>query len=156
MDTPKVRCLILGCGNTLRGDDGMGPSLCAWAEERFAEEPGVRAISCQQWTPDLAEDLAAADAVVFVDCALDQAPGQMLVREIAPASIQPGLVTHHLSAPELLRVAEEFYSRRPGRACLLTVGAGSIDVGEQLSPEMEAALPDAQALLESTVRQLLG
>jgi hydrogenase maturation protease len=156
MDTPRVRCLILACGNTLRGDDGVGPLLCAWAEERFAEDPGVRAISCQQWTPDLAEDVAGAETVLFVDCALDQAPGQMLVREIAAASIRPGLVTHHLSAPELLRVAEELYSRGPGRAFLLTIGAGSIDVGEQLSPEMEAALPDAQALLESTVRQLLG
>ncbi len=156
MDMQRVRCLILACGNTLRGDDGVGPSLCAWAEERFAEEPGVRAISCQQWTPDLAEDVAAAETVVFVDCALDQAPGQMLVREIAAASIRPGLVTHHLGAPELLRVAEEFYSERPRRACLLTIGAGSIEVGEQLSSEMEAALPDAQTLLELTVRQLLA
>ena len=155
MDTPRVRCLILACGNTLRGDDGVGPLLCAWAEERFAEEPGVRAISCQQWTPDLAEDVAGAENVLFVDCALDQAPGHVLVKEIAAESIRPGLVTHHLGAAELLCVAEEFYSGRPRRACLLTIGAGSIDVGEQLSREMEAALPDARDLLEQTVRQLM-
>jgi hydrogenase maturation protease len=155
MDTPRVRCLILACGNTLRGDDGVGPLLCAWAEERFAEEPGVRAISCQQWTPDLAEDVAGAETVLFVDCALDQAPGHVLVKEIAAASIQPGLVTHHLGAAELLCVAEEFYSGRPRQACLLTIGAGSIDVGEEFSPAVRAALADAKALLQLTVEQLL-
>jgi Ni,Fe-hydrogenase maturation factor len=77
------------------------------------------------------------------------------VKEIAAASIQPGLVTHHLGASELLCVAEEFYSGRPRQARLLTIGAGSIDVGEQLSREMEAALPDARDLLEQTVRQLM-
>jgi hydrogenase maturation protease len=155
MNTSRVRCLILACGNTLRGDDGIGPLLSGWAEERFADQPGVRTISCQQWTPDLAEEVAAAEAVLFVDCSLDQAPGQMLLSEVAPAALQPGLVTHHLGAAELLRVAEELYGIRPRRACLLTIGAGSIDLGEQLSLAMQAAIPDARQLLELTIRQLL-
>src|SRR4051794_37296470 len=109
MNTPMVRCLILACGNTLRGDDGVGPLLCDWAEERFAGEPRVRATASQQWSPDMAEDVAAAETVLFVDCALDQRPGQVLLREIAPTPLQPRLVTHHIGAPELLRVAQELY-----------------------------------------------
>ena len=155
MHTPRVRCLILACGNTLRGDDGIGPLLCAWAEERFAEEPGVRAISCQQWTPDLAEDVAAAETVLFVDCALDQAAGQVLVREVLPLPLKPGLVTHHLGAPELLDTAQKLYGSQPRRAMLLTVGAGSIELGEELSPAVRTGIPDAQNLLEITVRRLL-
>jgi|SRR5271165_1877559 len=155
MDTPRVRCLILACGNTLRGDDGIGPFLCAWAEERFAADPGVRTIASHQWTPDMAEEVAAAESVIFVDCSLDQAPGQILLRELAPAPLSPGLVTHHLGAAELLGVAEELYGARPRRACLLTIGAGSIELGEGLSPTVREMLPDAQALLELTIRQLL-
>ncbi|HWE83650.1 MAG TPA: hydrogenase maturation protease [Terracidiphilus sp.] len=155
MDTPRVRCLILGCGNTLRGDDGVGPLLCAWAEERFAGEPGVRAMASHQWSPEMAEDVAAADTVLFVDCSLDQAPGQVLLRELTAVPLKPGLVTHHLGAAELLRVAQDLYGAQPRRACLLTIGAGSIELGEELSPSIRAALPDAQALLELTVRQLL-
>jgi hydrogenase maturation protease len=156
MKTPRVRCLILACGNTLRGDDGIGPLLCAWAEERFASDPNVRAIACHQWAPDMAEDVAAAETVLFVDCALDQSPGQILVRDIAAASIQPGLVTHHLGAPELLDTAQKLYGSQPRRAVLLTVGAGSIELGEEFSPEVRTALPDARALLELTIRQLLA
>ncbi len=155
MEARKVRCLILACGNTLRGDDGIGPLLCAWAEERFAGEPDVRAVASHQWTPDMAEDVAATEAVLFVDCSLDQAPGQVLLREIAPAALRPGLVTHHLGAAELLSVAEELYGARPRRACLLTIGAGSVELGDQLSPAMKGAVSDARELLELTVRQLL-
>lgn len=154
MDTPTARCLILACGNTLRGDDGVGPLLCAWAAERFAGDPGVRALSSQQWAPDLAQEVAAAETVLFVDCSLGQMPGQVLLREIEASALQPGLVTHHLGAAELLRVAEDLYAARPRRACLLTIAAGSIELGEQLSPAVQAALPFAQELLESTVRRL--
>lgn len=154
MNTPTVRCLILACGNTLRGDDGIGPLLCAWAEERFAAEPGVRAIASHQWSPEMAEDVAAAETVLFIDCALDQAPGQILLRELIPAAVKPGLVTHHLGAPELLRTAEELYGSRPRRALLLTIGAGSIELGEELSAAVRGAIPHAQELLEVTVQQL--
>jgi hydrogenase maturation protease len=154
MDTPWVRCLILACGNTLRGDDGIGPFLCSWAEERFAGESGVRAISCQQWTPDLAEDVSLAESVVFMDCALDLEPGQLLLREITAAEPKP-VSTHHLGAAELLRLAMDFYEATPRRACLLTVGAGSVELGEEFTAPVKAVLPDAEALLELTVRQLL-
>jgi hydrogenase maturation protease len=154
MDTPWVRCLVLACGNTLRGDDGIGPFLCSWAEERFATESGVRAITRQQWTPDLAHDIAHAESVIFIDCSIDQEPGQLLLREVRPA--EPAAVsTHFLGAAELLRLAKDLYEATPRRACLLTIGAGSIELGEEFSAPVQAVLPDAQALLGLTVRQLL-
>ena len=156
MEITKARCLILACGNTLRGDDGIGPFLCAWAEERFAGEPGVRAIASHQWTPDMAEDIASAETVLFIDCALDQAPGQLLLRELVPAPLKPGLVTHHLGAPELLHTAQELFGSRPRRAFLLTVGAGSIELGEEFSDAVKAAQPEACAKVEETVVRLLA
>jgi len=107
-----------------------------------------------QWTPEMAEEVAAAETVVFVDCSLDQPPGQIILRELSAASLKPGLVTHHLGAAELLGVAQELYGRQPRRACLLTIGAGSIELGEGLSPALQNALPDAKDLLELTVGQL--
>ena len=151
-----ARCLILACGNTMREDDGVGPFLAQWAEEHWRRDARVRVLCDHQWTPDMAEEVAAAETVIFVDCALDQAPGQILLRELSAAALKPGLVTHHLGAAELLRVAEDLYSKQPRRACLLTVGAGSIELGEGLSPAVRNALPDAEELLALTVNQLLG
>jgi hydrogenase maturation protease len=157
METDKTRtgarCLILACGNTLRSDDGVGPWLASWAEERFADEPRVRVISRQQWTPDLAEEIAAAESVVFVDCSVEAEPGSVQLRPVEAAAARPGLATHHVGAPELLALANELYSAVPERAWLLTIGAASIELGEELSSTVKSALPEAQAALEKAVRR---
>jgi hydrogenase maturation protease len=156
MNKISIQCLILACGNTLREDDGVGPFLAQWAEEHWRDDPRVRVLCDHQWTPDMAEEIAAADTLIFVDSALDQAAGQIILRELSPASLKPGLVTHHLGAAELLSVSQELYGTRPRRACLLTIGAGSIELGEGLSSAVRDALPDAEELLDLTVCQLLG
>src|ERR1700690_2062792 len=63
----KANCLVLACGNTLRSDDGIGLRLAEWAAERFRDDGHVRVVARQQWTPDLAKDIAGADSVLFVD-----------------------------------------------------------------------------------------
>ncbi|MGB8261157.1 MAG: hydrogenase maturation protease [Terracidiphilus sp.] len=151
MDQTTARCLILACGNTLRGDDGIGPSLADWAENRFAGDPRVCVISRQQWTPELAKDLAAAHSVVFVDCSSDSAPGQVLLFPVAADPELPSLSTHHLGAPELLALARDLYGAHPAQAQILTIGAASLALSEELSPALSAALPEACRLLEESV-----
>ena len=152
MNSAPVRCLILACGNTLRGDDGVGPWLAAWAEERFKAELAVRALSRQQWTPDLAEDVAEAGSVVFIDCSVESSPGQVRIHPVEPADVGPGLASHHVGAAELLALSQELYDSLPREAVLLTVGAGSTELGETFSEPVSDALPEACDLLERTVR----
>jgi hydrogenase maturation protease len=139
----------------LRSDDGVGPRLAEWADERFRAEPSVRVVSRQQWTPDLAEEVAQAASVLFIDCAIDSAPGEIGIVPVAPAASSPALATHHIGAPELLALSEELFSSLPLNALLLTVGAGSTEMGEEFSATVNAALPQACKMLESTVRSLL-
>ena len=155
MEPNKARCLILACGNTLRGDDGIGPWLADWAEERFKDEAGVRVISRQQWTPDLVEEIAAAETVLFVDCTVAAAPGSVHVVEVQPAAAG-GRDTHHQGAAELLSVARALFDSLPRTSRLLTVGAGSIEVGEKFSQPVLDAIPLACAELEETVARLLA
>src|SRR5580693_8371834 len=147
METTGPRCLILACGNTLRSDDGVGPWLCDWAENHFASDPRIQTISRQQWTPDLAADIASAEAVLFIDCSIASAPGEILLTEVAPASSKPGLATHHTGAPELLALAMELYGSTPRTSLLLTIGAGSTELGETFSREVTATLSEARHLL---------
>jgi hydrogenase maturation protease len=150
------RCLILACGNTLRGDDGVGPWLAEWAENRFRAEGQVRVISRQQWTPELAEEIAHAQSVLFIDCSVDSVPGLVQLVPVEPAAGSCALATHHLSASELLTLVRELYNSPPANAQLLTIGAGSTELGEQFSEAVKAALPDACRLIEATVLHLLG
>ncbi|HEY1987658.1 MAG TPA: hydrogenase maturation protease [Terracidiphilus sp.] len=155
MNRSTARCLILACGNTLRGDDGIGPWLSAWSEERFEAEPLIRVIARQQWTPDLAEDVAQAEFVIFVDCSIESAPGEVRIVAVEPAAAGPGLGSHHVGAAELLALGQELYDSLPRASLLLTVGAGSIELGETFSKKVIDALPEACAQLEQAVRGLL-
>ncbi|MGA3082013.1 MAG: hydrogenase maturation protease [Terracidiphilus sp.] len=151
-----IRCLILACGNTLRGDDGVGLYLAEWAEQRFTDQAGVRVIARQQWTPELAEDVARAQSVLFIDCSIDSPPGSVNLTPVQPATSAQGLATHHLGAAELLALARELYASLPRNAQLLTIGAGSTELGEVFSDAVQAALPEACRLIEETVASLLG
>lgn len=155
MSPIKARCLILACGNTLREDDGVGPWLAAWAEERFQGEESIRTICRQQWTPDLAEEIAAAESVLFVDCSTESAAGSVQVFPVKP-SADHGKGTHHFDAAQLLALSRDFLDASPQAAFFLTVGAGSLELGEGFSPAVKAVLPEACRLLEETVRSLLG
>lgn len=151
MTQSTVGCLVLACGNTLRSDDGVGPWLAEWAEEKYRENPAVRVISRQQWTPDLAEDIAGATSVLFIDCSVESAPGYVRLICIEPSAQTQGLATHHQGAPELLALARDLYNSLPAKAALLSIGAGSTELGEQFSEPVLDAIPHACGLLESTI-----
>ena len=70
--------LVIGYGNTLRGDDGVGPKVAEAVEA--LQLPGVRTLVCQQLSPEHAEPISRARVVVFVDAAVD-APREVQITE---------------------------------------------------------------------------
>jgi hydrogenase maturation protease len=155
MNQRTNQCLILACGNTLREDDGIGPFLAHWAEERWRDDPRVRVLCDHQWTPEMVEEVARAESVLFVDCATDCAPGVVRTMSVEPAADNSKLGTHHLDAPQLLALSRLLYGAMPANSLLLTVGAGSLELREGFSEVVEAALPEAQSLLEHSVQCIL-
>ena len=66
--------LVLGYGNILRTDDGIGWRVA----ECLADDPrlaGVSVIGCHQLTPELALDLSQASLAILVDAAVGPAAG---------------------------------------------------------------------------------
>ncbi|HTW80986.1 MAG TPA: hydrogenase maturation protease [Terracidiphilus sp.] len=151
----SARCLILACGNTQRSDDGVGPRLAEWAEERFQTHDNVRVVARQQWTPELAEEIAAAESVLFIDSSIESVPGHVGLIPVEPRENNNGSATHHLDANALMGLARELYGSRSTHSMLLTVGAGSTELGESLSDPVEAALPRARGVLEKVVLRFL-
>lgn len=152
----KARCLILACGNTLRSDDGVGPKLAAWAEERFRQEPEVRVMVRQQWTPDLAKDIAAADSVLFIDASVKPPPGRVRLIPVSSRVDAAEPASHHLTPNQLLGLSRSLYGSIKSHAMLLTVGVGSTELGETFSAPVEAAIHRARGILEKAVLRFLG
>jgi hydrogenase maturation protease len=140
----------------LREDDGVGLWLAKWAEERFRGETGVRVVSTQQWTPELAEDISKAESVIFIDCAMNASSGSVRLIAVEPGKEALGLATHHLDESQLLSLSKELYGATPRSSLLLTVGARSLELREGFSEAVQAALPEACAQLETTVLRMLA
>jgi len=115
----------------------------------------VVVIARQQWTPDLAEDIARAESVLFIDCSIASAPGSVNMVEVQPCGSSQGLATHHVGAAELLGLASELFDSLPRTALILTIGAGSTELGETFSRAVREAIPKACELLEQTVFQII-
>ena len=143
-----ANALIVGYGNPLRGDDGVGQAVAqAFAGEDAID--GVDAIACHQLTPELAERFAAAGRVVLIDAAAGREAGGVSVIPLQPARAPASTLGHHVEPALLLDMAQALYGRSP-EAYLVTVGAVSLELGEGLSAPVMAALPE----LIATVRRL--
>jgi hydrogenase maturation protease len=127
--------LVIGYGNPLRGDDGLG-----WraAELLQARLPEAEVITCQQMTPELAEPISRAARVAFVDAAAEGPPGLIRRRPVEPDASVPTVFTHHVNPGLLLSLSERLYGHRPG-AVLFSVAGEAFDYGQALSPPVEAA-----------------
>ena len=132
--------LIVGYGNPLRSDDGLG-----WhAAALLAGDPrldGVTALQRHQLTPELAFDMSTAALVVLVDATRNRPPGTFTMGRVERAGdVSSTTWSHHLSPSCLAALAYELYGRVPD-VFVLSCGAESLEVGDRLSPTVEAALP---------------
>ena len=132
---PQRNRLVIGIGNGLRGDDGVGALL--------ADPVGGRSV--QQLTPEMAAELAELEAVLFIDAWLAPVGAAPQLTVIAPAA--GAAESHRLEPAQLLAISQALYGRAP-QAHLLRVPAYGFDHGTALSAELQAALPAARALLQ--------
>lgn len=130
--------LVIGIGNPLRGDDGVGALLA----EQAAQQAAVRCV--QQLTPELAAELAHLDAVLFIDAWL--APAAAVPQLIALSPAASPTSSHRLDPAALLALSQALYGHAP-RAQQLLVPASGFECGTALSAALQAHLPHARALL---------
>lgn len=125
---PMTRLLVIGYGNTLRSDDGVGPK----AAEAVAalHLPGVQVLTCDLLTPELADPISRAGWVVFVDAAVD-APREVQLRPLTPADSSQ-IMAHAADPRTLLALARDVFGRAPG-AWWLTIPIRNLAIGEDLS-----------------------
>jgi len=134
----KEHMLVIGYGNTLRGDDGVGPRVAeAVGAMRLS---GVRTLICQQLSPEHADSISRADSVVFVDAAVD-APREVQLRPLEPNESSQ-LMAHAADPRTMLALSRDVFGHTP-RAWWLTIPAVKMDFSEELTPEARCGMNDA-------------
>jgi hydrogenase maturation protease len=143
-----MKALVLACGNTLRGDDGVALEVVHQLQESQCD-PATEFHCQQQWTPELAEPISEAKLVIFVDAALDRPPGSIACWQLQPKRSASLGNTHHVSPESLLLLAEELYGKRPLEAYLITVAGATFELAETLSDPVRSAIPSAVERINS-------
>jgi hydrogenase maturation protease len=144
-----MKTLILGYGNTLRKDDGLGV-YAAQALASATLPTDVEILVCHQLSPELSSTLAQVEQAIFIDATLavgGETPGTIKTRSLHPRTTQPSGITHHFDPETLLAMAETLYGHVP-QATLFSVATTSFDLEDGISPEVAAALPVLLASIE--------
>ena len=139
--------LVIGYGNTLRGDDGVGPRVVEAIEK--LNLPGVRTLVCQQLSPEYADPVSRAHTVVFVDAAVD-APREVQLRKLEPGETSQ-LMAHAADPRTLLALARDVFGHAP-RAWWLTIPAVKLDFSETLTPEAQRGFAEAVQEIQELCR----
>jgi hydrogenase maturation protease len=151
MKTLPTQILVIGYGNTLRGDDGVGPrvaeQLAAW------HWPGLRSQAVHQLTPELAAAIAQVDIVFFVDAWI--APDdhteaiQPRMEQLFPDASITGL--NHVWSPHLLlQLAQTLYTVQPVAYHLL-IPVRQFDYGATLSAIAHRGVDWAVQTIQATI-----
>ena len=145
---PQV--LVIGYGNPLRGDDGLGWTVAA---ELFRQNrsTALQVLPCHQLTPELASTIQEADTVIFVDAARDGTPGDCRCVELQPGSVSPTLA-HDLTPSALLALTCELFGVCPP-AYLLTVCGEDFGPGNTLSEAVQRGIPELKTRLHRMIEQ---
>ena len=123
------RSLVIGFGNTLRGDDGAGVHAAHLIAQRMQD---VETMSVHDLQPELAEKLAQFENVVFLDASVRTASVMLTPIEPEPADMRES--SHTRSPGALLHLCDQLYGRSPARALLAEIPAVETGFSEQLSP----------------------
>lgn len=142
-----MRIVVLGIGNILMSDEGVGVRSVEELARRYDLPPEVEVIDGGCSGMEMLDDLARADHLVIVDA---------VEAEVSPASIVtlrgdevPVFFTAKLSPHQVglcdVLAALKLIDESPASLTLIGVQPVSLDLAMELSPQVAAILPNVVA-----------
>jgi hydrogenase maturation protease len=150
--SPEPRLLILGLGNVLCGDDGLGVAALVRLDRRYRMPEGVEAMDGGTLGLSLLHYVRAADTLLLVDAIrADGAPGSFVRLDgddVLPA-VETRLSVHQIGVADLLN-GLRWTDSSPSRIVLLGLVPKTLELGLGRSPEVESSL---DALVEAVATE---
>lgn len=155
VDTPDgvstCALLVVGCGNLLRGDDGVGPILIRHLWEGGVPS-GIRLVDGGTAGMEVAFQMRGAERVVIVDaCVTGEEPGTVFklpgpaVEDLPPLS---GLHTHSFRWDNALAFARWLLGEDyPSDVTVYLIEASNFSPGAELEPAVREAMHRVIALV---------
>jgi hydrogenase maturation protease len=152
----RTPLLILGLGNVLLEDDGVGSAAVRALLDRYVSPEGVDVFDGGTLGLSLLPYVDAADAVILVDAVrADAAPGTCVRldgEDVAPA-VATRLSPHQIGVADLLDGAQ-WLDRSPRSLTLLGIVPESMELAVGLTPRVHGALLALVEEIVETAREL--
>jgi hydrogenase maturation protease len=152
----RTPLLVLGLGNVLLEDDGVGAAAVSLLLDRFQAPAGVRVLDGGTLGLSLLPYLQSADAVILVDAVrADGAPGTVVRldgEDVAPA-VATRLSPHQVGVADLLDGAR-WLEQYPRRVVLVGLIPASMELAVGLSPLVHASLGTLVEVVVDEARSL--
>ncbi len=147
-----MQTLLIGCGNSLRGDDAVGLVVAEHVGKSLTAESNnrVTVLQCQQLLPELAEPMSKAERVIIVDAAVAGNPGEVHCEHLLSVELGSPDFTHHMTPAVLLAYVQALYGRSP-HTTLVSINAKSFDLGAELSSEVKDGVETAVELIRTLI-----
>ena len=146
-DQTAQRVLVLGIGNTVMSDDGVGVKVVQMLQQQYLFPANVELVDGGTLGLDLLPQLEGISHLIMVDAVETGAKPGTLVRlagEELPIALETKISPHQMGLKDLLAVAR-LLGHAPGEMVLIGVQPGSIEMDTELTPEVAAQLAAMQA-----------
>ena len=150
MLSSEKKILVVGYGNTLRGDDGIGQIIADKIEE--LKIPNVETLALHQLTPDLAGSCSEYRGIIFIDASEDVSQNEVQVFDLSPAE-EAAQIEHAMTPQNLLRLSKDLYSAFPPSFCIV-IPARKFEFSEELSPVTKASIEPAINIITAKIKNI--
>lgn len=152
----KTRILVLGIGNTLLTDEGIGIHVLQALEPELADWPDVTLLDGGTLSFTLAGPIEEADALIVVDAANIQSKAgewTLLLGEGMDAFLMNNRksTVHEVGLTDLRAIAI-LAGHWPEKRAMLAIQPDVIDWGELPTPAVAAAIPPVCAAILEQIR----
>jgi hydrogenase maturation protease len=153
--SPPVTTLVLGVGNLLLSDEGVGLRVVERLTATYELPPTVQVLDGGTLGMDLLYYLEGIDNLLIIDAVETGSEPGTLVRlenDEVPAFLSVKISPHQIGVPDMLFAAKlrEMY---PKNVVLLGVQPANLGVGLELSPEVAERI---DILVKQAVDQLIA
>jgi hydrogenase maturation protease len=151
-----MRIIVLGVGNILLSDEGVGVRAVERLKHDYRLPPTVEVIDGGTSAMEMLDDLAGADHLIIVDAVRSgRAPATMvrIADEDVPVFFKTKLSPHQIGLSDVLATLE-LIGERPGRITVIGIEPVALDTAMALTPQVEALLPKVVDQLVKELRQL--
>ena len=135
------RILVIGYGNPLRSDDGVGPAIVRSLDESLHDAARLTCLAAFQLTPELADDISRTDCVYFVDASVAIPPGDITVSRVVASVRRQGALGHEMSPEELMALSQIMQGPDAAtpEAWAIGIGVCSLEYGQSLTAPVARA-----------------